>query len=156
MAIVNGSFKWYQNGLGLIFTDPSILTTNTLKVILVSSGYTFNRTHQYYDVDITNELPTAQGYTIGGETIINPNFVTDGNGDKTFSSNNIAWTVTSGTLSARAWILYNDTPVNNKDLICFGHLNYNGGAPIDASSAISLGILLDSGGWFKYIAQDNP
>jgi len=46
-------------------------TSDTIKVALVSSSYTFSAAHNFFD-DITNELSTAGGYTAGGATLTSP------------------------------------------------------------------------------------
>ena len=47
------------------------VANDTIKVALVTSGYTFDAGHQFFS-DITNELSTAGGYTAGGATITSP------------------------------------------------------------------------------------
>jgi hypothetical protein len=45
------------------------LTSDVIKMVLLTSAYTPNKgTHRYYS-DLSNELPTASGYTNGGQTI---------------------------------------------------------------------------------------
>ena len=59
---------WYDKGIKHLHLDS--LLTDDIKVALVLSGYTPNSsTHEYYDVDITNEHTTSSGYTLGGQAL---------------------------------------------------------------------------------------
>jgi len=157
MTAVTSSFKWYKSGAIAVKQTPGMLLANDIKVILLTSAYTPNAaTHQYYDVSITNELPTASGYTLGGLALTAKTFAADGSGFVIFDSNDPVWTVPSGTLTARTWAMYDNTPASNKPLLCYGSLNYNGGTPIDISTTISESIVLGADGWFKIIHTDNP
>jgi len=50
------------------------LDTDTLKVALVTSSYTYSASHDYFD-DITNEV-TGTGYSAGGATASSPTLTT--------------------------------------------------------------------------------
>lgn len=93
--------------------------SDVIKGLLVTSTYTFNQdTHQYKDVSITNELPTAGGYTAGGLAIPSPAFAYDSGSKQTrFTGSNISWG--SSTFTARGLAVYDDTPGSNKPLVSF-------------------------------------
>jgi hypothetical protein len=80
-----------------------ILRTATFKVTLHSSSYTFAATHNVY-ADLTNELPTANGYTSGGASLAS---VTWGqaSGTATFDANDTVWTASGGSIVARRAVL---------------------------------------------------
>lgn len=44
--------------------------TDTWRVLLLGSGYTFNKDHDFRDDLGANELPTSGGYTAGGATVV--------------------------------------------------------------------------------------
>jgi hypothetical protein len=156
MSIVTGSFRWYDKGIENILSDPSNLTTDDIKIALLTSSYTPNVDHLYYDVDITNEVANANGYTTGGVSLTTKTLTYDTSGIGLFTSDNPLWTVTSGSIVSRYWIMYNNTPASNKPLLCYGHCNYNGGAPLDLTATITFGIILNVNGWFRFTKTDNP
>ena len=81
-----------------------------IRVILVTSAYTPDEdNHANYD-DITNELPTANGYTLGGALLVNKAIGIDTTNDwSKFDADDVTW-VTS-TLTARGAVVYFDTGV---------------------------------------------
>ena len=68
MAAPGPILPYYSAALDLL--DGTIdLDTDTIKAVLLASGYTPNRsTHTVY-ADLTDELSTANGYTSGGATV---------------------------------------------------------------------------------------
>ncbi len=107
---VQGTLEWFgQAGVGLM-TGGFNLPSDTLKLALVTSTYAFNKDGHDFFNDITNELPTAQGYTAGGATVTGGAVSYDSANDRSvFTCNPITWTVTSGTLTFRRGILYKST-----------------------------------------------
>lgn len=106
-------------------------SSDTIKVALVASGYTFAATHEFFS-SITNELSTANGYTAGGATL--------GTKSRTVTSTVTAykaaattWTAGSGqTLTARRAIVYKDTgTASTSPLLCSVLLD---SAPADVSA----------------------
>ena len=96
--------KLYSNFPHLALEDAlagSILT-QTIKVALVTSAYTFNQeTHDYFD-DITNEV-TGTGYTAGGATL-GTKTCTEATRVTTFDAADTSWT--SSTITARGAVVY--------------------------------------------------
>ena len=158
MAIYSTSFRWYNKAN--LHLNLSTLTSDTIKVALLTSSYTPNAsTHEYYDVHITNEVANAYGYTTGGITLATKTFVESGTpGQYIFSSANPVWTASGGSIVARYWILYNATPSSNKPLLAYGHCNYNSGTPIDISAddTYPYTIVLSANGWFTTAPTNNP
>jgi len=117
---------------------------DAFQIILMEEGFTFNRaTHDEY-VDVSgNELPTANGYTAGGETlagvattrsdVLNATLVT---------WDNEVWTAAGGNISAAGAIILDDTLVNDPVVgyIDFGMLKtaYNGGTLTIANITVAL------------------
>lgn len=74
------------------------LDTNTFKVSLHTSSYSPNAsTHTVY-ADLTNELPTANGYTNGGQTVA---ATWTGTSTVTFDLADADWTASGGSITAR-------------------------------------------------------
>lgn len=84
------------------------LDTDTIKVALCTSSYTPNQdTHDFFN-DVTNELPTAGGYTAGGLALSGVTW--------TYSAGSNTWTLdaadtewSTASFSARIAVLYVDT-----------------------------------------------
>ena len=81
------------------------LDTNTIKVALVTSGYTPTQaTHEFFN-QVTNEV-TGTGYTAGGSTLAS-SAVTAAGGKGVFDANDTTWE--TSTITARAAVIYKDT-----------------------------------------------
>lgn len=79
---------------------------DTIKVALVTSSYTPLDTHDFFD-DITNELPTANGYTADGATLANQVVSQDNTDDEgVFTADDVSWTATGGSITARGAVIY--------------------------------------------------
>ena len=98
MAVTHTEYTSYKDDLLEGTVD---LTNDTIKVMLVSSSYTFDAGHDFVD-DITNEV-SGTGYTAGGETVTTPT-VTAG----VFDAADTTWTNTTIT-EIRGVVLYKDT-----------------------------------------------
>lgn len=150
MATTVSPFNWYSKGIKNV--SLSTITTDDIKVILVTSLYVPDfTTHEFYDADITNELTTANGYTIGGISLTTKALTIGINtGEWHFTSDNPVWTAAGSSIVARSFILYNNTPSSNKPLIGFGNLDYNNGSPQDVTTqaTFALSILVPVTGWF--------
>ncbi|MCL7422514.1 MAG: hypothetical protein M8364_16610 [Methylobacter sp.] len=150
MAITTAPFTWYDSGLKHL-SLPNLLTDD-IKVALCTSGYVPNAaSHEFFDVSVTNELATANGYTAGGLSLTTKAINSGTNpGEWEVTSDDPSWTATGGSITARLFVLYNNTPASNKPLIGYGYLNWNNGTPLDVSIAdtYQLAILIPTTGWF--------
>ena len=82
--------------------------SDTIKVVLVSSAYTFSAAHEFFS-SITNELTTANGYTAGGATLGTKSRTQTG-AVTAYKAAATTWTPGAGqTLAARRAIVYKDT-----------------------------------------------
>ncbi len=149
MSTTSSPWVWYDNAPKFL-SFPGLLTDD-IKVALLASGYVFSAAHQYYDVSITNELSTANGYTLGGQSLTTKSLAAGASsGDWKFLSDNPVWTATGGNIVARSFIVYNNTPSSNKPLLGFAPLDYNGGSPLNvtAIATFNLSIIVPTTGWF--------
>ena len=83
----------------------------TLKVALVTSGYTFNAANSIWASASGSELAAGNGYTTGGVAIATPvSSLVSGVG--TLTGGNVSWTFTASK-TFRAAILYSNTSINS-------------------------------------------
>ena len=149
MAITTSLFTWFDKGIKHI--KPEIFLTDDIKVCLLTASYTPNAaTHEFYDVSITNELTTANGYTAGGESLASKTLTETTAGVWAFDSTDPLWNVTGSSITAKMFVLYNNTPASSKPLIGYGYLDYNSGTPqnVVVLPGVSLSIILPATGWF--------
>ena len=146
MATTTGTFVWYNLGRKNIMNGLIDLDADNLKVALCSSSYTpAVTTDEYFDVITPSEISSGTGYTTGGQLLAGV-AVTESAGTVKFDSNNPVWTASGGAITARFWMLYDDTPASNKPLIAYGLLN-DAVADVTASSGNTLTVTVHDNGW---------
>lgn len=91
-----------------------VALTDTFKIILMQSGFVFNRaTHHAYADVVASELPTAFGYTVGGATLAGVNLTVDTTLNLAkLAWNDVQWNASGGSLLAAGAIIYDDTTVS--------------------------------------------
>ena len=96
----------------LLATGAIDFSSDVFKIILMESGFVFDKDnhHQYTDVS-GNELATANGYTVGGNTLAGVTVTEDDVDDRTeITWNNTSWTAAGGAIGpASGAIIYDDT-----------------------------------------------
>lgn len=101
---------WYTNGPKHLLSDTS-WTTDPVRVALTTSAYVPDQdAHEFYSF-VTNELPTANGYTTGGVLLGSRTVTVDTSTNQTrLSAANAVWTATQGNiLTARRAVIYKAT-----------------------------------------------
>src|SRR6185312_17171162 len=84
------------------------LGTATLKVALLSNGYTPNIDTDVFFSDVSSHEVTGTGYTAGGKALTTQAVTEDTGNDRAYlSADNTHWD--SSTITARYAVLYNDT-----------------------------------------------
>lgn len=97
----------YNHGKRLLWDGGIDLDTDTIKVALVTSSYTLDVDHDFFD-DITNEV-SGTGYTAGGATLASADVTTDNTNDRAvFDAADASWSTATIT-NARAAIVYKST-----------------------------------------------
>jgi len=150
----NSAFQWYDKGVkNLNFAG---VLTSTLKVALVYSTYVPDKVNdEFFDVDVSlDELITLNGYTTGGIELITKT-VTIGlsPGEWRFGSDQPIWTIAGGDVTARYWVLYDDTPVSNKPLVGYGLLD-DTNIDVTTLDGFLLTIGIPATGWFSTTKTD--
>ena len=99
--------------------------SHTFKIILMDNAFTFDEdTHNAYADISSSELPTANGYTVGGVTLSGVTITTDNTQNRCeVTFNNAQWTAAGGSLSTSGAIIYNDSTAvgsgdDETDAIC--------------------------------------
>jgi hypothetical protein len=106
------------------------LDTDTIKVALVTSAYTFNAANTVW-ADISTNEASGPGYTAGGQALANIALTYDGSAAK-FDADDTVWT--SSTVTARWAIAYKSGTANGltNPLLCAYLLD---DTPADVSSS---------------------
>lgn len=129
MAITS---NWFGPAFTSAFTKKIDLSADTLKVMLVTSSYTFDQDNHQYKSSITNEV-TGTGYTATGATLSSPVVAyTGGTNTLALSGGNVSWT--TATLTARGAVVYDSTPGTDatRPLIVF--VNFGADVPVTAGT----------------------
>lgn len=112
---MTASISFYDSFKANLGHTPLDMDSDTFKIMLVTSSYTFSAAHTQKS-DITNELSTANGYTAGGATLSGLVFSQTG-GVAKWDANDVSWTASGGNLVFRRGIIYDDTSAGDL-LVC--------------------------------------
>lgn len=99
--------------------------SDTFKIILMASGFSFNRSTDvdYSDVS-ASELATLYGYTAGGATLANVVVAQDDTGNAgVVTWDNASWTASGGDLVTSGAIIYDDTHASDAII---GYIDFGG------------------------------
>lgn len=92
-----------NNGTAVVDFD-----TDTIKVMIVTSAYTYNAAHDFVD-DVSANQVSGSNYTAGGTQVAGVTFALDGDNTE-FIHNDITWAQhASGFSNGRVFIWYKDT-----------------------------------------------
>lgn len=110
----------------LLATKAIDFANDVFKIILLQSGFTFNKdTHHGYADVLASELATANGYTIGGNTLAGVAVTEDDGDDRTeIVWNNTTWTASGGPIGPTPGaVIYNDTVADDPIV---GYIDFGG------------------------------
>ena len=111
--------KWYGKAAEAVASKKINLTSDTFKVMLVTSAYTPNQDTHTTKSDVTGEF-TGTGYTAGGVTLTGPTLTQSTSENKwTWDANDVTWTGLTG--SFRYAVIYDDTD-SSKPLVGYADL----------------------------------
>lgn len=114
--------KTLENTIALNADAFALILCNSSQVL--SAGFTGTSGNAKYS-DLTGELATANGYTVGGVALSSITF-TQSAGTVTFTSGSVTWTLT-GNITVKYGVLI-DTTQTNKDILAFFDFNSGGGS----------------------------
>ena len=122
--------------------------SDTIKVALTTSAYaTAQDTDEWYS-NITNELPTSSGYTVGGETLTNKTIgYTAGTNTIKLDADDVTWGTSS--ITARVAVVYaSKTSSDTSPLLGYTIFSAN-----ETSSAGNFTITWNASGIFTIVAS---
>lgn len=110
----------------LLATKAIDFANDVFQIILMQSGFTFDKDthHGYADVS-GSELATANGYTIGGNTLAGVTVTEDDTNDRAAVTwNNTTWTAGGGPIGpSPGAIIYDDTVADDPVV---GYIDFGG------------------------------
>lgn len=113
----------------LLSTKVIDFANDVFKIILMQSGFTFNKDdhHGYSDLS-ASELATANGYTVGGNTLAGVAVTENDVDDRTeVSWNNTTWTASGGAIGpSPGAIIYDDTVTTPTADPIVGYIDFAG------------------------------
>lgn len=116
------------------------LDTDDLKIILMGTGYTFNKDTQHLYADISaDELPgsPAYGYTQKAEQLTGTTITEDDAGDQaTFTCDDPEWTASGGAIGAtKGAIILSDTAADDP---LIAYIDFGGNITVPDGSSLLL------------------
>jgi len=140
MSQTDSTLVFYNSFKERLGSDMN-LKTDTFKMLLTSSSYSPSASHSII-TDITNEL-SGNGYsrqTLGSVTYV------QASGTATFDFSNVEFTAVGGSITARYFVIYNDT-LTNDPLIAYGLLD-DTPADVVATDGNKIELVVDASGLF--------
>lgn len=102
---------------GMLLKGQIAGTTDTFKIILMQSGFTYDKdSHQDYSDVSASEVTNGNGYTTGGAELSGAAVTVSTTLDNaTLSWDNAEWTASGGTIVASGAIIYDDSTATAGD-----------------------------------------
>lgn len=116
--------KLYGNFLSQALNKEIDFDTDTIKVALLTNGYTPDQdAHNYFDDVSTHEVSGATGYTSGGLTLANKtNTYNSGSNTIVLDADDVTWS--SSTITARYAVVYDASPATNATRPLIGYVDF--------------------------------
>jgi len=148
MSTTTGTFNFF-NGFKKAIADGTIdLDSDDFHLLLCTSAQVLSAAGQSVYADLTAQLPTANGYTAGGQSLTNITW-TQTAGVGKFDSDDPSWNASGGDITAFYWVLVDYTHVS-KPLVAFGLLDTTaGGTAVTVTSGNPLTHVVPANGWFN-------
>jgi hypothetical protein len=137
--------KIYGSFFGKALNKEVDWDSDTIKVMLLSSGYTPNQdTHDYLDDVVASEV-TGTGYTAGGATLASKTITYDAANNVTvLDAGDVTWA--SSTITARYAVIYDDAGATNSQKVLLGYVDFGSD---QSSTSGNFTITWDSTGIFR-------
>ena len=100
---------WYAQAFRSGFHKEMNLEADTLKLMLTTVSYAYNRQTDRYQSVVTNEIPATGGYTAGGLALTGV-VVTDSGGNWLLDANDVTWSSLTAGAAIQIAVLYDSTP----------------------------------------------
>jgi hypothetical protein len=135
LHLADGTFDMDNASLGLTMA------------LFLSAGNANTLTNDVYG-DLTNEHANSFGYTTGGQALTGETWL-DSSGTITFDCDNVIWTASGGSITARYAVIYCNATVNTivKPLLCVCVLDVTP-ADVTATTGNTLTIAINASGVF--------
>jgi hypothetical protein len=99
------------------------LSSDVIKLMLVTSSYVFNQDTHVYKSDVTGEVSSGGGYVTGGSSLSNQTLTyISGSNLVKFDADDI--TYPSSTISAAGAVIYDDTPALDSAKPLIAYINF--------------------------------
>jgi hypothetical protein len=108
-----GRWKLYNSAKEFIGDGTIDLDTHTFKIALFTSASNANTLTNSVLADLTNQVASGTGYTTGGATLTGVTWAQTG-GTATFDADNVSWTASTGSITARFAVIYDDTAASDE------------------------------------------
>lgn len=123
---------------------PMDILSDTIKMSL-RNAHTMDQTGDEVYGDLAADESSATGYSAGGITLGSKTFATSSLVTTFDQTTDLVWTITSGTLSTNAGVVWDDTPTSPADplILCdvFGSQSVTGGDFTYIPNASGLGTI---------------
>lgn len=124
--------KWYGLAFTSALTKKIDLSADTLKIMLVTSSYTFDQDTHQFKSSITNEV-SGTGYTATGATLGSPTLTyTGATNTLAFDAADVSWT--SATFTARGAVVYDSTPGTDATRPVLLYIDFGADVPVLAGT----------------------
>lgn len=125
------------------------MDTDAFRVQLHTSSYVPSVTADEVRADLSDELSTANGYTVLGEPLGSVTLTEPTPGTWRFDSADPVWTAASGSIVARFYVVFDDTPGSPLDPLCFHGLLDNTPADVTTTDTNTLTIQVNASGYYE-------
>lgn len=126
-----GAWTWFDRALLKIATGVINLNSDSFKMALCGNAQTLTAlfvgsSADARYADLTAELATANGYTVGGVSLSSLSLARGAANQVIFTSASAAWTFTGGGVTFKYAVIYDNTGAN-KDLLGYVDMDTGGG-----------------------------
>lgn len=124
----------FYGGFFLSLANKEIdFDSDVIKVLLVTSAYTFDKSHRYKSSIGATEI-TGTGYTAGGITLPTPGITFDAVASRfRLTGGNLSWTGATWS-NARQLIVYDSTPASDATRPLIARIDLGADTPVSAST----------------------
>lgn len=149
-----GKWKLYHAAKEYIGDGTIDLDTHSFKMALFTSASNANTLTNSTLAQLTNEHANGNGYTTGGEDLANVTWGQTG-GTATFDADDVVWTASGGSITARYAVIYRTGTVNTvADALLAVCLLDTAPADVEATDGNTLTVEIHAGGIFTLSGAD--